>query len=381
MKKRFESLDVLRGLTVTFMCMVNNPGTWSHMYAPMKHASWVGCTPTDLIYPFFIFCAGVAMAFSLTKLDGQVKAGAWKVIKRSFGIFLIGFLLNCYPFLPTSGGHFVFGWDNWTEWMGGKRIFGVLQRIACAYLIAGLLAVWLKTPKKVGIAIGALCIVYTAILVIFGQEPGPFTLEGCVNRRIDVALLGESHVYHGYSFADGTKAAFDPEGPLGSMTGAASCLLGYLIGCLIKASNKRQSEGTDSPTNMICRIFAYGMLSLAFAELLSIWIPISKPLWSASYVFYAGGWAMIALAFFTFCIDVKGVRKPFEPFKAMGSNALMAFILSGVIAKSYQFFGGQPGTKFFSQTEFTSFLYSCLFALVILCILYPLYKKKIYIRL
>lgn len=385
MKKRYESLDVLRGLTVTFMCMVNNPGTWSHMYAPMKHASWVGCTPTDLIYPFFIFCAGVAMAFSFSKYDGNSRAGAWKVVKRAFGIFLVGFLLNCYPFIPTSGGHFVWGRDNWVDMMAGKRIFGVLQRIAMAYLIAGLLAVWLKTPKKVGIAIGALCVGYTAILVIFGQEPGPFTLEGCVNRRVDVALLGESHVYHGYSFADGTRAAFDPEGPLGSLTAAASCLLGYLIGWLIKDSNRRHTEDASiqkyTPAYMVCRIFAYGMLSLAFAKFMSIWIPISKPLWSASYVFYAAGWAMIALAFFAFCIDIKGITKPFKFFKVMGSNALMAFILSGVIAKSYQFIGGQPGSAFFSQTDFTSFLYSCIFALVIFCFLFILYKKKIYIRL
>lgn len=385
MKKRIESLDVLRGITVTFMCMVNNPGSWGHMYAPMEHAPWTGCTPTDLIYPFFIFCMGCAMAFSFGKFEGNTKAGVWKIVKRSCAIFLIGFLLNCYPFFPTDHGHFVFGWDNWCEWFHGRRIFGVLQRIALAYLIGGLLAIWLKTPKKVGIAIAALCIAYTAILVIWGTEPGPFTLEGTVSRKIDVAIAGESHVYHGYRFADGTRAAFDPEGPLGALTGACSCLLGFLIGGLMKKSNKAYAENPlsekDSPTYMVCRIFAYGMISLGFALLVSIWIPISKPLWSASYVFYAGGWAMIALAFLTFCIDIAGAKKVFFPFKVMGSNALMAFILSAFIVKNYQFIGGMPFVEFYSQNNFTSFLHSCVFALIIFCCLYPLYRKKIYIKL
>lgn len=375
-KGRLESLDILRGLTVTFMCMVNNPGTWSHMYAPLKHAAWFGCTPTDLIYPFFIFCMGCAMAFSLSKFDGNGKAGIWKIIKRSLAIFAIGFALNLYPFFPTDNGHLVFGWDNWVEWLQGKRIFGVLQRIACSYLIAGLLIFWLKTPKKVGIAIAALCVAYTAILVAFGTEPGPFTLEGTISRKIDVALLGDSHVYHGYSFDDGTRAAFDPEGPLGAMTGAASCLLGYLIGLLVRKDTKAGTLSGDTAS----RVFVFGMVSLAAAELLSIWVPISKALWTPSYVLYAGGWAMIALAFFIYCVDVKGIKKPFKPFKVMGMNAMMAFILSAVIVKSYQFFHYSTST-WFGANDFLSFCHSVLFALIILGLLWILYHKKIFVKL
>lgn len=375
-KGRLESLDILRGLTVTFMCMVNNPGTWGHMYAPMKHASWFGCTPADLIYPFFIFCMGCAMAFSLSKFKGNEKAGVWKIIKRSLAIFAIGFALNMYPFFPTDGGHLVFGWDNWVDWLHGKRIFGVLQRIACSYLIAGLLIFWLKTPKKIIMAIAGLCVAYTAILVAFGTEPGPFTLEGTISRKIDVALLGDSHVYHGYAFDDGTRAAFDPEGPLGSMTGAASCLLGYLIGLLLRKDTKAGKLSGDT----VSRIFVFGMICLALAELLSIWIPIGKPLWTPSYVLYAGGWAMIALAFFVYCVDVKGVHKPFKPFKVMGMNAMMAFILSAVIVKSYQFFHYSVST-YFGANEFTSFCHSVLFALIIMGLLWILYHKKIFIKL
>lgn len=374
--KRYVSLDVLRGLTVTFMCMCNNPGSWGHMYEPMRHTAWVGCHPVDLIYPFFVFCMGCAMAFSLSKFVENPGAGVAKVIKRSLAIFAIGFALNCYPFFPTENGHLIFDWNQWCEWMHGKRIFGVLQRIACAYLIAGLLAIWLKTPKKIGIAIAALAVIYTGILVIFGTEPGPFTLEGTISRKIDVALLGESHVYHGYTFEDGTHAAFDPEGPLGSITGACTCLLGFLIGYLIRKTNKEGGNGYD----MCGRIFVYGMLCLGAGLLVSLVIPISKPLWSVSYVLYAGGWAMLALAFLIYCIDLKGISKPFLPFKVMGMNAMMAFILSGVIAKSYQF-GNWGLSRYFSANEFMSFLHSCIFALVILGLLTILYRRKIFIRL
>ncbi len=374
--KRYLSLDVLRGLTVTFMCMCNNPGTWEYVYEPLRHTDWVGCRPVDLIYPFFVFCMGCAMAFSLSRYEGHPGKAAWKVVRRSVAIFAVGFALNCYPFFPTQDGHLVFDCDRWCEWMQGRRIFGVLQRIACAYLLAGLLSIRLKTPGKICIAIAALAVVYTSILVIFGTEPGPFTLEGTISRKIDVALLGESHVYHGYSFDDGTVAAFDPEGPLGTLTTACTCLLGFLIGTLIRKTGKEGGDGYA----MCSRIFVYGILCLGAGLLVSLVIPISKPLWSVSFVLYAGGWAMVALAFLIYCIDLKGITKPFLPFKVMGMNAMMAFVLSGVIAKSYQF-GSWGISQYFSANEFQSFLHACIFALVIMGLLTILYRCKIFIRL
>ena len=234
MKQRYLSLDVLRGITVTFMCIVNNPGSWGKVFAPLRHAPWVGCTPTDLVYPFFIFCAGCAMAFSFSKYDGFSKEAVMKVIRRGIGIFLVGLLINLYPFFPLEPHDATASfWQNYGYWLANKRILGVLQRIGLSYLIAGLLALWLRKPARIMAAIGVLMAVFTGILVLFGTDPGPFTLEGTISRKIDVALLGENHVYHGYRFADGTRAAFDPEGFLGSLTGACSCLLGFLIGSMI----------------------------------------------------------------------------------------------------------------------------------------------------
>lgn len=391
MRKRYESLDVLRGLTVAFMCVVNNPGTWAHIFPPLEHAGWVGCTPTDLVYPFFVFCMGCAMAFSFSKYEKTSAKAYLKVLKRGALIFLVGFALALYPFFPTSlhDESWTFG-QNYLYWLQHKRIFGVLQRIGMAYAIAGCLALWLKKPGKILAAIASICVAYTGILLIFGQEPGAFTLEGNVSVRIDRWLVGSDHCYHGYSGTD-----FDPEGLLGSMMTACSCLLGYLIGSMIHGSQKNMaavcggSSAADglpeaalgySSDRVVNRTFVYGCLSLILGVVLSIWVPISKPLWSVSYVFYAGGWAMLALAFLAYLIDVKGYEKPFVPFKAMGMNALMAFVFSGVIAKSYRFFGFAP-SHYFGANEYTSLLWALIFVTIIFTLLWILYKKKIVIKL
>ena len=376
MKKRYESLDVLRGLTVAFMCIVNNPGSWAHIFPPLRHVGWVGCTPTDLVYPFFVFCMGCAMAFSFSKYEKATTKAYLKVLKRGALIFLVGFALNLYPFFPTSmhDETWTFG-QNYLYWLQHKRIFGVLQRIGMAYAIAGCLALWLKKPGKIMAAIATLCVTYTGILLLFGRDPGAFTLEGNVSVRIDTWLVGGNHCYHCY---DGTN--FDPEGLLGSMTAACSCLLGYLIGSMILGSQRNMSATGNSPDRVVNRIFVYGCLSLILGVVLSIWIPINKPLWSVSYVFYAGGWAMLALAFLAYLLDVKGYEKPFVPFKAMGMNALMAFVFSGVIAKSYGFFGFAP-SRYFGANEYMSLLWALIFVSVIFSILWILYKKKIVIKL
>lgn len=380
MKKRYLSLDILRGITVAFMCMVNNPGSWSNIFPPLSHAGWNGCSPTDLVYPFFLFCVGCAMAFSYSKYDSFSKDSFLKLLKRSLSIFAVGVLLNLYPFYPTSlhdPENMTFG-QNYIYWLQHKRILGVLQRIAMAYFIGGTLALWLRKPGRIIAGLVALCAGYTALLLGFGTDPGAFTLEGNFAGKLDVALFGADHVYHGYGIP------FDPEGILGSFPAAGNVLIGYLIGSLILSSSRRYAEDAtsvmDSPVGVVSRVFVSGVVCLALAEILSIWIPISKPLWSASYVFYTCGWAMVVLGFLAFCVDVKGCEKPFFPFKVMGMNALAAFVLSGLIAKSYQFVGWVP-SKVFGANEYLSLAHSLLFATVIFFILFVLYKKKIFIKL
>ena len=243
MKKRYASLDVLRGLTVAFMCIVNNPGTWSHIFSPLRHAPWNGCTPTDLVFPTFVFCMGCAMAFSFEGRNTGTAKDYLRVLKRGALIFLTGLALNLYPFFPTEphDPSASFG-SNWLWWLEHKRIFGVLQRIGLSYILAGCLALWLRKPGKIMSAIGVLCVTYTGILLAFGQEPGAFTLEGNASVRLDRWLIGSNHCYHGYSGTD-----FDPEGLLGTMTTACTCLLGYLVGSMIIRSRNRLALDGDNP--------------------------------------------------------------------------------------------------------------------------------------
>lgn len=329
------------------------------------------------------------MAFSFDKYGNTGGKAYLKVLKRGALIFMVGLALNLYPFFPVypHDESWTFG-QNYIYWLQHKRIFGVLQRIGMAYIIGGCIALWLKKPGRILAAIAVLCTSYTLILLAFGREPGAFTLEGNVSMRIDEWLVGGNHCYHGYN---GTN--FDPEGLLGSMTAACTCLLGYLIGSMIIRSRDRmavvvrQAHQPDevvriknSPDRVALRTMVYGCASLALAMILSIWIPISKPLWSASYVFYAGGWAMLAFGFLMYVVDLKGVRRPFEPFRAMGLNPLMAFICSGVLAKSYVFIDFSPEACF-GANEYTSLLYALIFTTVIFSILWVLYRKNIIIKI
>ncbi|MBR5384943.1 MAG: hypothetical protein IK143_03620 [Bacteroidales bacterium] len=368
MKKRYIPLDILRGLTITFMCIVNNPGSWSKAFAPLKHAPWDGCTPTDLVYPFFIFCMGCAMAFSFAKYDGLSREAASKLLKRGILIFGVGLLLALYPFYPYHPHDESWSfWQNYGYWLGNKRIMGVLQRIACSYVLAGLLVLALKKDaKKIGIAMAALCAVYTLILVIFGEAPGPFTLEGNFARKVDLALLGANHMY------SVNGIAFDPEGLLGSLTGACTALLGFLIGDVAKRS--------DSHVGLSAKLFATGFCLIAAGLVISIWVPINKSLWSASYVLYAGGWSTIALAMIGYLVDVRGYGKWFEPAKAMGMNALTAFVMAGLIVKTFGWIGWAPN-RYFAANGLTSLVYSLLFVSVIFSILWVMYKKNIVVKL
>ena len=373
-------------MTVAGMILVNNPGNWAHIFPPLKHAPWTGCTPTDLVFPFFLFCVGVAMAFSFAKYgDALNKKSAGKIVKRGVLIFLVGTLLNLFPFYPTSphDASWTFG-QNWTYWIQHYRIFGVLQRIAMCYVLGGFLALILKTPKRILWGIAAVTCLHWLILYVFGTEPGWATLEGNISGKIDIALVGENHVYHGYG------QAFDPEGLLGALSGAGTVLLGYFIGQTIRH--------TENKTEAVAKLYTIAAVCLALGCIWSIWLPISKALWTGSYVLYAGGWAILCLAFFIWFIDVKGKEKLFTPFKAMGMNPLFAFVMAGLSAKilgrmihwslpdgkntnCLNWFYRNCCVSIFGDNEYASLMYAlCYVALFVLMALW-LYRKKIIIKL
>lgn len=358
MEKRYISLDIFRGLCVAMMILANNPGLWEMTFPIFKHAPWDGCTPTDLVFPSFLFCVGVSMAFSLARFESLDRSALGKIFKRGALLFLIGMFINAFPF--EKG------------WLETYRFMAVFQRIALCYMLASVLALWLKTPKKIFCAVGILSALHVAILVIFAGPEGAFTLEGCAARHIDEAIFGTNHLYPWYFFADGTQAPFDPEGLLGVLTGACTALLGYLIGGLLRQERPVAEKLTA--------MYSFAAISLALSQILNIWVPINKPLWSASFVLYAGGWSMFILAFITWLTDIKGIVKPFTPFRALGMNPLSIFVLAALIQKVVWWTEWDYGAVF-GANEWTSLLYALIFLAVHLLIAMVLYKKKIIIKL
>lgn len=378
MTKRYLSLDVLRGLTVAFMIIVNNPGSWSVMYPPLKHAAWDGCTPCDLVFPFFLFCVGTSMAFAFAKYSSLTGEAAAKVFKRGILLYLVGLLLTAFPFYPSSMDPQLTFWENWVEWASGLRLLGVLPRIALCYMLASVLVLWLRKPMCLLGAVAALSALHVGLLVAFAGPEGAFSLQGNFARVVDLAVFGENHIYKGFGIP------FDPEGLLGVLTGSCTVILGYLVGMMIRTSAKRYEQDAnvqDSPVGVCARLFSMSAGALVLGLALSLAVPINKALWSVSYVFYAAGWAMFMLALMMYLIDVKGLEKPFFPFKALGMNALALFVLSGLIMKIIWRYTSWDYTAVFGVSEGMSLLFASMYLSVHLVIAMLMYRFRIFIKL
>ena len=366
MTKRYLSLDVFRGLTVAFMIIVNNPGSWSNIFPPLRHAAWDGCTPCDLVFPFFLFCVGASMAFALAKYSSLTWSAAGKIFKRGFLLYLVGLLLTAFPFYhATQNPDLTFG-QNWVEWASHLRLVGVLPRIAMCYVVASLLVLWLRKPSRLIGTIALLSALHVGLLVAFAGPQGAFSLEGNFARTIDITVFGENHIYKGFGIP------FDPEGLLGVLTGTCTVILGYLTGMMVRSTEKCEASA---------RLFSISAGVLLLGLALSIVIPINKALWSVSYVFYTAGWAMFVLALLMYLIDVRGWEKPFFPFKALGMNALALFVLSGLIMKVIWRYTEWNYTEVFGVNEYMSLLFAVLYMILHLAIAVLMYKKKIFIKL
>lgn len=405
---RYVALDVLRGMTVAGMILVNNPGSWGHIFKPLRHASWAGCTPTDLVFPFFLFVVGAAMAFSFAKYNETLSgASIKKLLKRGCLIFLVGLLLNAFPFIKFPVDQELGFWGSIAYKFEHLRIFGVLQRIALCYIFGGFFALLLKKPKKIVTAMVILSLLEILVLWLLRDGEGAFlfgetvkdTMAGRASGAFDVnlfnslGLVGENHVYHGEGFA------FDPEGLIGALSGSCTVLLGFLVGNICRTS-------TDKTTS-VAKLFVIGMFCLGLGMIASIWVPIVKKIWTGSYVLYAGGWAILMLAFFIYFIDVKGKEKIFTPFKALGMNPLFAFVMAGLFSKilggmirwtvpalqddgtmgekSYSvlswFYQNICQPVFGGNNEYSSLMYAIIYVLVFTLMAYVLYKKKIVIKI
>ena len=259
---RLVSLDIFRGLTVAFMIIVNTPGSWNYVYPPLRHAKWHGCTPTDLVFPFFLFIVGVSMWYSLKKYVHEINSGSiLRIFRRMLTIFAIGLLLAIFPY---------FGRDYST-----LRIMGVLQRIALAYGIGALLCLTIKRDF-LWIMVAVILLLYLALLAFLGGAD-PYSLEGNLTLKIDPVIIGINHIYKGFGIP------FDPEGLLSTIPAVGTVIIGYYTGELI-------GKGSASGKTVL-KLLLFGAAAAGLGLLWSMVFPINKPLWTSSYVLYSAGLA------------------------------------------------------------------------------------------
>jgi predicted acyltransferase len=298
-------VDALRGLTVAAMVLVNNPGTWRAIYPPLRHANWHGWTPTDVIFPFFVYIVGVAIPLALgPRLErGERSAVLRKVIRRSIVIFGLGLILNGFP------------WYDWAT----IRIPGVLQRIAACYLVAAV--IYLFTSTRAQAVITAVLLVgywlVMALVPVPGYGAGDLSPAGNLAAYIDRAVLGP----HIWQYAK----VYDPEGILSTVPAIATALLGVLTG-----TGLRGGRSTDVVAG---RLTIAGIAGIVAGELWGFWFPINKSLWTSSYVVLTAGLALIALALCYWLVEVRAYRRWAIPFAVLGVNALVLFFLSTLVAR------------------------------------------------
>jgi predicted acyltransferase len=408
LNQRLYSLDVFRGATVCLMILVNNPGSWSHIYAPLEHAPWHGLTPTDLVFPFFLFAVGNALAMVMPRFEQGTPGQFWKkLLKRTALIFLIGLFLNWWPFLVqagqwvesavTAGGGeiqkgLIFKGFTWTDWVKnedgtiqaverGVRIMGVLQRIALAYFFAALIAYYLKGARAF-YAATLLLLGYWA-LCLLGNPADPYSLEGWFGTDLDKAVLGSIHMYKG------ERIVFDPEGLISTIPAIAQVLFGFFVGNYIRL----KSLSSGAAGNTVSGLFVAGVALLLTGFCWDMVMPINKKIWTSSYVVYTTGLAIITIATMIYLIEIKGIKSGLSRFfDVFGKNALFVFALSAFLPKGLALIkfsdGVTPWNWLYKKVlvhvpgapEKGSLLYALAVISFMWLICYWLDRKKIYIK-
>ena len=368
-KDRLISLDVFRGITIAGMILVNNPGSWSSIYPPLRHADWNGCTPTDLVFPFFLFIVGVAITLSLSKRktrgDNKTKL-MLNILRRSVILFFLGLLLTAFPYFDIVN----------------IRIPGVLQRIAIVYFISSFLFLNFNTNVLVYFTAAILIIYWLLMTVIPVPGVGAANLEKTTNLAawIDNLLLN-GHLWR-------VTKVWDPEGILSTLPAIGSALIGILTGVWLQSKN-------DSTTKTVW-LFVYGTLLMFFGYVWDGWFPLNKGLWTSSYVLYTGGIALLFLALIYWFIDVKNIKWWIKPFQVYGMNAITVFFLSGIVGrilyilKVSNSFGEELSLKTYLYTNIflswlspinASLLWAISYVLIWLGLMWILYAKKIFIKI
>ncbi|MDL2221141.1 DUF5009 domain-containing protein [Parabacteroides sp. OttesenSCG-928-N08] len=360
---RLLSLDVMRGITIAGMILVNN--SVNVAYAPLRHAHWDGLTPTDLVFPFFMFIMGVSMYFSLKKYQFKLsKESISKVLRRTLLIFLVGLGLNLFGLLVYNG------FDSFER----LRILGVMQRLALAYGAGSLIALAINHKYLLHTA-AAILVGYWALLAFTDS----MTLsENNIIAVVDRALFGSSHMYAD-RLTDGTRIPFDPEGLLSTLGSIAHVLFGFYIGKAI-ADAKKDNE------KILRHLFLFGTIMLFAGLLLSYGCPINKKIWSSTFVLTTCGFGSLLFALLIWIIDINGKKGWTLFFETFGINPLWLYVQAALLS------------TLFSKIGFTGFMYNSVFqpllgdymgslAWALLFVIinwipgYILYKKQIYIKL
>jgi len=367
---RLLSLDFFRGSTILAMILVNNPGSWSHVYPPLLHAKWHGWTFTDLIFPFFLFIVGVAIVYAFSKRisSGAPKIDLYKkIIRRTLIIFALGLFLSGFPYFDFST----------------IRILGVLQRIAICYFVASVIYLHTDWKGQLGWAIG-LMLAYWAMMEwipVPGVGPGSYEKGANFAAYIDSMFL-EGHMWS-------VSKTWDPEGIISTIPAISTILFGVLTGHWMRSDKK--------PIEKTLGLFIAGNFMMFVGSVWSWVLPINKNIWTSSYTVMMAGLALICLGFSYYFIDVrKGSKKWLQPSLVYGMNAITVFVLSGIFAKILylitltQADGSQITLKgWIYQNLFVSWLgdvngslgFAITFIVIMYLLMLILYKKKIFIKI
>jgi predicted acyltransferase len=361
--ERLRSLDVFRGATIAAMILVNDAGDWDKTYGPLLHAKWHGWTLTDLVFPFFLFAVGVAIPYAFA---GPLHR---QIVRRTVLLFALGLFLSWFPFYTV----------DWSS----ARIPGVLQRIAVVYFVAALAWLHLRPPTRAFLGLALLAGYWLAMMLVPvpGHGAGDLSPDGNLAAWIDHALLGR----HTWKHAPGPG---DPEGILSTLPAIATALAGLFTGDWLRSSR--------APREKLRGMILWGFVATVAGLILDLWFPINKNLWTSSYVLFTAGVALLLLAAFYYVIDMKQREGWAKPFLVFGTNAIVAYAGSALLAKSamlihWQEAGGGTVTlqKWLYDHLFAAWLpdyvasLAWALAFVVLCwgLTAVLYRRRIFIKI
>lgn len=384
-RRRLLALDIMRGITIAGMILVNNPGSWGNKYAPLGHADWNGLTPTDLVFPFFMFIMGISTFISLRKYNFSFTwPTLWKIIRRTIVIFAIGLAVAWLGLFLSGINNGKAVWDAAMNF-DSIRILGVMPRLAICYGSASIIAILLK-HRYLPAVIVSMLVLYTLLLIV--GDGWEFSEDNII-AVVDRGVLGEAHMYT--SSIDGVRIKFDPEGFLSTLPSIAHVLIGFWCGMMMFDNRDNNQR--------VLKLFIVGTILTFVGLLLDYGFPINKKIWSPTFVLTTCGLAASVLALLIWIIDIKGYKRWTKFFEVFGINPLFLYVFAAVLSI---FFGrwriacsscedGYTTIKAWlyddvlvpavTDMTFASLLYALIFVSISWAVGYVLYKKNIYIKI